>query len=184
MGDVFSGIVQGVGMIFDYLGSEAEKDAAEDYADAQAAELERVARANAEISYIDAKTAVRLGQQQNFEANAKAGLKYNVLQRLLSTQRTSYGKSGVSLQEGSPVDVMEETTKAAAQDIMNIKYGGKTAQAKANSLARRYVKLAEHGLRDAAAQAALIQGAANDTVDAITWNQWSNIADNLYEWNK
>jgi len=175
-------VLQGVGTVLDWQGNEQAQDDAEDYADAQAAELARVAAANAELSYRDAETAMRLGQKKNFEANAKAGLMYNNLQKLSATQRTRYAKSGVNIKEGSPVEVMEETVAAGAKDIMNIKYGGKSAQSEANSLARRYVTLAENGMRDAAAQASLIQDAADDAITAMEWDKWSDFADNMYTW--
>jgi len=170
------------GAVLDWMGSESEQDAIDDAADAQAAELARVAKANKELSYQDAKTALRMGQKRRFQADAQSGIMYNNLQKLLSTQRTRYAKSGVNLKEGSPVDVMEATTEAAAKDIMNVKYQGKSAQAEANSLARRYVTLAENGMRDAAAQASLIQDAANDATTASKWDQYSSVFNTAYQW--
>ena len=176
--------IQAGGAILDWFGGEQQKDAVQGQANAQAAEQQRVAQANRELSLLDAETARYTGLNRRFEADASAGLAYVNMQKLLAAQRTRFAKSGVVISKGSPVDIMEETTKAAAMDIMNIKYKGRSAKAEADSLAKRYELLAEKGLRDAAAQASLIQSAAADNVDAIDWNRWSSLAETAYEWFK
>lgn len=192
VGDVFgggdSGWVSGAvsigGSLIDYFASEEEKDAIEDAADRQEAEALRVALANKKISLYDARIARRIGMNRRFEADAKAGMMYDNLQALLAAQRTRYAKSGVALKSGTPITVMENTTRNAAKDIMNIKYKGKTAQQEANDLAERYKLLGNKGLRDAAATSALIQETAADRIEAKTWEQRSGAVSNLYEWFK
>lgn len=180
----WSAIGGAVSSVVGWLGAEDEKDAAEDAADRREDELRRVAQDNKELSLYDADVARKIGINRRFEYEAKAGLMYNKMQTLLSQQRTRYAKSGVALKSGSPVDVLEKTTKDAAKDIMNVKYAGRSAKAAADSLASRYELLAEKGLRDAAAQASLIQEAAADKVDAIQWGQIGTAVSNIYEWTK
>lgn len=182
--DNAGGILEGAGTVIDWLGSEDEKKAVEKQAEKQADEAKRVAEANKEISLYDAEVARRIGLQKKFEADAQAGLMYNNLQKLLAAQRTRYGKAGVALKAGSPVDVMEQTTIDAAKDIMNIKYKGQSAKASADSLAERYKLLADKGLRDAAAQASLIEDAAADTVEALKWKQYGTAVGDIYTLGK
>ena len=178
--DNAGGIMQGAGIVMDWVaGNDAEK-ATKKQADRQADEVERVAQANRDISLYDAAVARRMGIQQRFEYEAQAGLMYKDMQALLASQRTRYAKSGVALKSGSPVDVMEETLTNAGSDIMNIKYKGTTAKAKADSLAARYKLLADKGLRDAAAQASLIEEAASDQVDALKWQKYTGTLGKVY----
>jgi len=172
------------GMVMDYFGSEDEKKAISKAADRQEAELLRVAMANKELSLYDARVMRDVGIDRRFQADMKAGLMYKELQKLLASQRTRYAKSGVALKMGSPVDVMEETTKAGARDIMNVKYKGRAAKAEADSLSARYKLLADKGLRDAAATASLIQEAASDREDAIDWSFRKDAMSTAYEWLK
>jgi len=172
------------GTVLGYFGSEDEKKAVSKAADRQEAELIRVAMANKEISLYDANAARNIGITRRFEADAEAGIMYNNMQKLLSAQRVRFAKSGVALKMGTPVDVMERTTRAAAKDIMNIKYKGRSAKAEADSLAQRYKLLGDKGMRDSAATASLIQEAAADKEDAITWNQWGTVASDIYGWVK
>lgn len=158
-----------------YMGGEDEKDRIDESTKRQQEEQRRVAAANKELSLYDARVAERVGLNKKFEADAQAGLMYKELQKVLGTQRSRIAKSGVSLKEGSAVDVMKETSRRAAKDIMNIKYKGRSAQEAANSQAAKYRMLAEKGMRDAAANSALIAEAAADQKSAIGWQQVGNL---------
>jgi hypothetical protein len=177
-------VLQGAGTVLGFMSDSDAEDAAEDAADRQADEYQRVALANSEISLYDAAVAKRIGVKQRFEKNAKAGLMYKDLNKFMASQRTRYAKSGVAISKGTPVDVMEQTLIEGARDIMNVKYEGQSAKAKADSLAKRYKLLADKGLRDSAAQASLIEEAANDTVDAMKWNKYGKLATNVYDVGK
>ena len=186
--DNTGGILQTAGTVVGFLGDSDAEKAAGKSADRQAEEIERVALANREISLSDAAVAKRIGIKNRFEKHAKAGLMYKSLNKLMASQRTRYAKSGVAIGEGTPVDVMEQTLIDGAKDIMNVKYEGQSAKAKADSLAKRYKLLADKGLRDAAAQASLIEEAAEDTQDAMRWDKYGKLAGNIfnigknYEW--
>ena len=172
------------GLLLDYFATEDEKDAISNAADAQEAEYMRVALANRAISEYDARVAKNIGLDRRFESEMKAGLMYNNLQKILATQRTRFAKSGVALKMGTPVDVMEETTKRGARDIMNVKYEGRSAKAAADSLSQRYKLLGEKGLRDAAAQSSMIQDAASDREDALDWSFRKDTLNTVYSWLK
>lgn len=177
-------ILQVGGGVMEWIsGSEAE-EAKKDAAKRQAEEYQRVAEANRAISLYDAEVARRSGLQQRFEHDAQAGFLYRDLKNLMSTQRTRFAKSGVSIGEGSPVDVIEETLVNGAKDIMNLKYKGDTAKAKADSLANRYIALADQGLRDAAAQASLVEAAASDAVESMRWEKYGSAAKKIYNIGK
>jgi len=179
-----SGAISVGGMLMDYFATEDEKDAISGAADRQEAEYMRVALANKAISEYDARVARDIGLTRRFEADMKAGLMYNNLQKILGQQRVSYAKSGVALKMGTPVDVMEETTKRGARDIMNVKYEGTSAKAAADSLAARYKLLGEKGLRDGAALSSMIQDAASDREDAADWGFRQDSLKTAYEWFK
>lgn len=180
IGDNTGSILGGASIIGDWITGSAAEKAAKKQGDRQAAEIERVAQANREISLRDAEVARRMGLQAKFEADAKAGIMYNDLNKLLATQRTRYAKSGVAISAGSPVNVMEQTLIEGGRDIMNVKYGGDTAKARADSLSERYELLADKGLRDAAAQASLIEEAANDRAQALEWDKITGITEKFY----
>lgn len=182
--DNVGGVIQGVSAVAGFFSDSDAEDATKDAASRQADEYERVALANREISLYDAAVARRIGVRQRFEKHAKAGLMYKDLNKLLATQRTRYAKSGVAISKGTPVDVMEQTLIEGARDIMNVKYEGQSAKARADSLAKRYKLLADKGLRDAAAQASLLEEAAEDTADAMQWDKYGKLVGNVYDIGK
>jgi len=141
-------------------GTKESAEATEDYAEAQSAELRRVAAANAALSLYDAQVAEKDANAIRFQTAIALGVQLKEAQRLISKQRTGYGKSGVAVGAGTPLTVMAESAAAAARDTELIKYEGQTAVQRRRSLAARYRMLAKHGLRDAAAQAVLLEDAA------------------------
>jgi len=137
-------------------------DAARDAGSANAAEVQRAAAANAQLSLYDASVAEKDAMAVLFQTGVSLGIQLRETQRILSSQRATYGKAGVAVGTGSPLEVMARSAEAAARDTEMIKYEGRTAAERRRSLAARYRLLASHGLRDAAAQAVLIEDAARD----------------------
>jgi hypothetical protein len=57
------------------------------------------------------------------------------VRKILAAQRSLYGKSGISSEEGSPLLVMDDTIKQGAMDALAIRYGGDVAAAQQRSAA-------------------------------------------------
>lgn len=152
---------------FDIFGTYTTGQTIESQSEAQAAELKRVAEANAKLSLIDAAVAEKDALAIEFQTQVALGLHLRNTSRLLSKQRALTGKSGVAVGTGSPLDVMADSASEAAKDTELIKYEGRTGAQRSRDLANRYRLLAKHGLRDAAAQSILIQDAARDKTKAV-----------------
>jgi hypothetical protein len=60
------------------------------------------------------------------------------VRKILAAQRSLYGKSGISSEEGSPLLVMDDTIKQGAMDALAIRYGGDVAAAQQRSAANLY----------------------------------------------
>ncbi|PKN37682.1 MAG: hypothetical protein CVU62_08125 [Deltaproteobacteria bacterium HGW-Deltaproteobacteria-2] len=85
------------------------------------------------------------------------------VRKMLATQRSLYGKSGVSSEEGSPLLVMNDTVKQGAMDALAIRYGGDVEAAKQRSAANLY-KMEGKNIKTAGAIGAgttLLAGAGN-----------------------
>jgi hypothetical protein len=75
---------------------------------------EDVARYNASIRSIQARDAVERGELEEREFRRRAS-------RVLGAQRAAFGASGVQLDSGSPLDVLEDTAATAELDALTIR---------------------------------------------------------------
>lgn len=162
--------------------SSKEADALEDRADDQADAINSTAAYNKKISDYD----VSVAEKDALEIEVQAGLglqqhKANV-RRIISTQRSSYAASGVAMNVGTPVDVMAHTAAEGAKDAEVIRYNGQTKKERQLSLAARYKLLGEGGLRDAAAQATLIQEAGEYESQAMRIDAISDAVTNAFNY--
>lgn len=76
----------------------------------------------------NARVAEQQAESARQAAAADAETKRRQYDRILGTQRTRYGASGVIGSEGSPLLVMMQSEEEAALDVARVRYGG-TAQA-------------------------------------------------------
>lgn len=159
-GEVIGGLVQG-------YSSYKESEAVEDRYDAQADSITSSAAANAAISEYDATVAEKDAMEIEIQAGLALKQHKKKIVSLISSQRAGFGKAGVAINTGSALDVMANTAKEGARDAEVIMYNGKTARERQLSLAKRYRMLAGANLRDAAAQASLIEDAGDFTASAI-----------------
>lgn len=152
-------LIQAGGSLLGIFGKVGQGEAAEDYYDDLADEQRRVAEVNRQISLEDASVA----EKDAFFAEQSAALALSIhmkkLDHILGSQKARYAKSGVAVGSGSPLETMMSTLEDGLKDAKTIIYNGKTAAERRRDLARRYRKLAEAGLREAAAQAALLEDA-------------------------
>lgn len=84
------------------------------------------------------KVARQNAQMAEDKANYDARMHNQEVQRMLATQRSLYGISGVSSESGSPLLVMADSVKQGAMDSLAIKYGGNVEAAKQRSAAAMY----------------------------------------------
>ncbi len=144
-----------------------EADAVEDQAKAQADAVASSAAANAKISRYDATVAEKDALEVELQAGIALRQHKKKIASLLSSQRAGYGAAGVAINTGSALEVMADTAAEGARDAEMIMYNGQTNAERQRSLAKRYRMLADSGLRDAAAQAALIEDAGDYTSKAL-----------------
>lgn len=142
--------------------------AASDQAKAQAKAIKKAAKENAKISRYDSAVAEKDAQAIYNRTVAEFEQHYSNVNKLISVQKTKYAKSGVSIGEGSPMDVIANTAKRGYLDGQTLLNNGKNAVERKKSLAQRYEMLADAGLRDAAAAASNIRDAGAD--QALSYN--------------
>lgn len=84
------------------------------------------------------KVAEQNAMMAKDKANYDARMNNQQVKRMLATQRSLYGMSGVSSESGSPVLVMEDSVKQGALDALAIRYGGDVEAARQRSAANLY----------------------------------------------
>lgn len=160
--------------------SNKQSDAAEDYGQQSAAATAAAAEANAKLSRYDASVAEKTAASIAFKTEKEVKQQLDTLDMYLSKQKAGYSKRGVVSTTGSALDVQLETFKRGMNDVAMIKYNGKTSVEEAKSLSKRYLMLADAGLRDSAAQATLIENAWNQKADNIRTSGYADTANTLY----
>lgn len=146
----------------DALGIYGELQKGEDAAKTakrQAEEAKRAAEANREISLYDASVAAK--DALAFEQAAADALAIHMVRvdKVLGAATARLGKSGVVTTSGSALELQERIISEGSRDALALMHNGRTGYERRMSAARRYELLAEKGLRDAAAHAALIEEA-------------------------
>jgi len=159
-------ILSAVGIGASLWGASQQADAASDAANASAASQQEVAAHNAAISRYDAYVARGEAQEAWLKTNTELAQARQQGDLFLSTQKARYGKAGVAVGTGTPLDTMARTQDEFLEDERTIAYEGMKDIMRAESLATRYDQLAEYGLRDAAAQASLTIQAGQDSSNA------------------
>jgi len=148
----------GLSAVSTFLGAKKSEDQAE----AQASQVQAAAAENRRISLYDASVADDDARATEYAAGLALRSHLKKAERLVSSQRARFAKAGVVVSSGSPMDVIAETAGELAFDAEVLRYEGQTRADRYRSLASRYRMLADAGLRDAAAQAALIEDAGED----------------------
>lgn len=152
-----------------YQSYQSEKDA-EDYYDSQArltqaqaeqnaTNIRNAAISNAELSIYDRGVAVKEANEAFKAGELEARNQLYTTGKILAAQKANYGKSGVALGMGTPLEVVSRTASEIVRDALLIKYNGKTASNRSKELANRYKKVAETDLENAFAHAALVEEA-------------------------
>ena len=173
-------VLQAVGVGLSFLSKKKSADDAEDYADDQAAANAAAAKANAKISRYDASVARKNAVALKKRSEEEFVLHIRNIDRIIGAQKVGYASRGVRVGTGTALDVQVRTAYEGGKDAETIIYNGRTASAEANSLSKRYLMLAKSGLRDAAAQSALITSAASSAASNMRWRAVSTYATSVY----
>jgi len=136
--------------------------AAKEQAKEQSAQVVQSAEQNRQISLRDAGVAEKDAMALEVSAGLALRSHLKSAERLVSYQRAKFAKAGVAVGTGTPLEVVAQTAGELAFDAEVLRYEGQTRADRARSLAQRYRMLADAGLRDAAAQAALIEDAGQE----------------------
>jgi len=163
---MWGSILQGIGIAASLYGASQQSSAAQDQASTQAASIRETAAHNAAISRYDAYVSRGEAQEAWLKTNTELSQMRQQGDLFLSTQKARYGKSGVAVSTGTPLETMSRTQGEFLEDERTIAYEGLKDIKRAESLASRYDMLADYGLRDAAAQASLTIQAGNDASNA------------------
>ena len=174
-------ILQIAGTAFGIYSSFKSIKATQSTADLNAAELRRAAAENAAISRLDAEAMEKSARATQFAAGIEMMRHAQRVDAFIGAQKAAYAKSGVTLGTGSALDVVADTSRKAAIDSSLIEYEGKKAKAYRRDLAARYRRLADAGLRDAAAQVSIIESTADSVIKSKTYSAISSAGSNIYD---
>jgi hypothetical protein len=172
--------LQAAGTALSFFGEKEKAESAEEYYEDLAAEEKRVAEANKEISLYDASVAEKDAYYEEQATALELALHYRQVEQVLGTQAARYAKSGVVISSDSPLDTMMQTVSDGIRDAEIIANNGLTAAARKRSLAARYRLLAEKGLRDAAAQAHLLEKAGAAEKTGYMYSAFGKLAEGVY----
>lgn len=178
---MWGAILQGVGIAASIYGASQQSSAAQNQANAQAASIAETAAHNAAISGYDAYVARGEAQEAALKTNQELAQHRQLGDFFLGSQVTRFAKSGVATGTGTPLETMARTQDEFLEDEKTIMYEGLKDVQRAESLASRYDMLAEGGLRDAAAQATLVQQAGQDRSNAALIGGVSQVASQTYQ---
>lgn len=161
--------------------SKEKSDAIEDQAKDQAAAVKADAKANAALSRYDA-SVVRSQAEETFKAyQLKLNRAYRMVDTALGTQRTQLGKAGVVGDTGSGIKLQQETVREAYQDIEIMRYNGRKAVDRIESLAKKYDLMAEKGLRESTVYASSILEAGSNLAQASLMEGIANFGTQIAE---
>lgn len=91
-----------------------------------------------EMAEYNERVELQAAEMEKDKANYDARMHNQEVRRILATQRSLFGKSGISSETGSPLLVMSDSIKQGAMDALAIRYGGDVAAAKHKSAANLY----------------------------------------------
>lgn len=157
-------------------GGYSAAENAKKYGKAQAAEYERVAKANAELSRRDAKTAERIAASRRNITGWQVNKQLQDLDAFIGQQAAGFASRGVVVSTGSALDVMANSYKEGMIDAAQIQYNGDMSVKEAENLRDRYYTLAENGMADGAAAASLASLEGNILANNI---RWKSISENI-----
>lgn len=177
---MWEAIVGLVGTGLSLFGSKKQSDAIEENAEASAKAAQEAAAHNSEISIMDAEVMGRAAREEAYKTGIALQQYTNQMNNWMDSLRISAAKSGVAVGTGTPLDVEVYSKKNFIKDLEMIKYNGKKAVEQKTDLALRYRKLADYGLRDAAAYATAILETAKDQANAVIISSLGKAASNVY----
>lgn len=132
---------------------------------ASAAEVERAAKDNAEISRYDADVIDKMAREQAYATGVELLVATRTMNKQMKALKSSAAKSGIAL-SGTVKDVEKYSQDNFISDLEMIKYNGKKAEDQQRDLADRYRLLADKGLRESAVWAGTILQTASDKANA------------------
>ena len=138
----------------------AKAGAIQSSAAAQVKEVQRVARENYKIHMYDAGVARESAFNSRFSFNEALRIKMREDEYLLSKQASAYAGAGVVVDQGTPLDVAQETAKLMTQEMISLKFEGQKEFDYYLDMEDRYRNLANKTLEEAAAAAATIKAVA------------------------
>jgi hypothetical protein len=157
------------GGILDIFGFVSEGEDAEEYYEGMADYERAKAKANADISLYDAEVAEKEAFYLELAAGYELQNQMKQVDRVMGTAMAKLGKSGVALGRGSALDIEVEIASEGARDSAIIANEGKLAAQRARSMANRFRKLADAGLRDSAYYANALERAGESAKAGAYW---------------
>lgn len=170
-------ISAGIGLVSSFMGSEEKKRSGRDAARA----AKKAAKWNSKLSLYDAKVMDDQAKEIQYQTGVQLQIHASMIDKVLGSQKATYGASGVTGGTGSALDVSAETAKAGARDADMIRYNGATAAKHAKKLADRYRLLAKGGLREAATYASAIIDTTKAQSNAMIISGMGKAAGDIYD---
>ncbi|MHA1462015.1 MAG: hypothetical protein ACTSQ0_02995 [Candidatus Heimdallarchaeota archaeon] len=177
----WSAVIQGAGVLANFIGGKKSADAAQDAADDNAAITLQRAENNSKLSLHDASVIELQALETKVKLRDDIRKHYSIIDKILSTARTRYGSAGVSTKTGSARDVLTDIEVQGEQDATRILYEGEKSYDRMRNLAKRYRNAASYGLSDSAAHASAISEAGANTAMATNIQNWSKLSTNIYQ---
>jgi len=177
---MWGAIIGAIGAGLSLFSSLKGKEAAEEQGEAAAAEKQRVAEYNTNISLKDADTMREAARLEEFKYGIQLIQKTNQQLDMMGAIDVAYAKSGVSVGTGSSLDVAMESAREGALNTELIRFNGMNAAAYRRSQAESYELSASYGIRDAAIAASNIMETAKAEGNAIFLSGMGKTATSVY----
>jgi hypothetical protein len=177
---MWGAIIGLIGAAASLYGSYKQSESIKENAEAQGKSAEQAAAENRELSLMDAEVMERAAREEMYKTGVALQMYTTQMDNWMGALRTSAAKSGVAVGTGTPLDVEVYSKKNFIKDLEMIKYNGMKATEQKYDLAKRYRKLADYGLRDAAAYATAVLETAKDQANASLVTGIGKTASNIY----
>lgn len=188
VGDVWDWISDNAGDIVDVAGdvaswyaSEQQQEAVENIAKRQAGEIATVAKENAALLRYDATIAEEEAKRTRVAADYAYWQNNRAVDRTIASQTAEYGKAGVAVSEGSPLDVALQTASEGQREGRVVMHNGLTAAARSKEAGDRLRKGAAQTINQANRQIDILYDAMSDQLTALEYQQWAAGASSLFD---
>lgn len=151
------------------------------HAEAESAEIRRVAAANAALTREDSIVAMKQASELRKKVERDVAIRYEQINNLIGAQRAGFANANVVVSEGSASHIQSETARLGKIDADIIFHNGMNDVNRAKDLAQRYRSVSTNKLSEGIRAAYLIESAAGIKMGNVVAEGVSKASKSIYD---